>query len=147
MHDALRRARSTAAALLVAGAVACGGQGDEEGAGAGTVQTESGPDSPYLFVWTTDSDSVDLNFLAVLDADPASAGEPAAAAIDWGPRNALPPGGSATRRTRVWSARRRLPRRAARRPIQDAGRNPNLQGQTQTKPPTKQNKTKALTPR
>jgi hypothetical protein len=26
----------------------------------------------YLFVWATDSDSVDLNFLAVLDADPTS---------------------------------------------------------------------------
>ncbi|MGY8779449.1 MAG: hypothetical protein ACKVIN_15195 [Longimicrobiales bacterium] len=28
--------------------------------------------SDYLFVWATDSDSVDLNFLAVLDADPVS---------------------------------------------------------------------------
>lgn len=30
-------------------------------------------DEPYLFVWTTDSDSADLNFLAVLDARPGSA--------------------------------------------------------------------------
>lgn len=29
--------------------------------------------SHHLFVWTTDADSVDLNFLAVLDADPVSA--------------------------------------------------------------------------
>lgn len=28
--------------------------------------------SPYLFVWATDSDSLDLNFLAVVDADPTS---------------------------------------------------------------------------
>lgn len=30
------------------------------------------PGSEYLFVWATDSDSVDLNFLAVLDANPTS---------------------------------------------------------------------------
>lgn len=30
--------------------------------------------SPYLFVWTTDADSVDLNFLAVLDAREDAAG-------------------------------------------------------------------------
>lgn len=29
-------------------------------------------EEPYLFVWTTDSDSVDLNFLAVVDALPGS---------------------------------------------------------------------------
>lgn len=38
---------------------------------------EGTPDSPegqFLFVWATDADSVDLNFMAVVDADPASPG-------------------------------------------------------------------------
>ena len=36
--------------------------------------TDPEPDeAARLFVWTTDSDSVDLNFLAVLDAEPGSA--------------------------------------------------------------------------
>lgn len=33
---------------------------------------EQSGEEPYLFVWTTDSDSVDLNFLAVVDALPSS---------------------------------------------------------------------------
>ena len=43
--------------------------------GACAPSTDGGerpPTEPYLFVWTTDSDSVDLNFLAVVDASPAS---------------------------------------------------------------------------
>ncbi len=35
------------------------------------IEETSSP-SPYLFVWTTDSDSVDLNFLTVVDSDPSS---------------------------------------------------------------------------
>lgn len=37
-----------------------------------TDRGERPPTEPYLFVWTTDSDSVDLNFLAVVDASPSS---------------------------------------------------------------------------
>jgi hypothetical protein len=37
-----------------------------------TDRGEGPPAEPYLFAWTTDSDSVDLNFLAVIDASPAS---------------------------------------------------------------------------
>ena len=33
---------------------------------------ERPPTEPHLFVWTTDADSVDLNFLAVVDASPGS---------------------------------------------------------------------------
>lgn len=33
-----------------------------------TAHGRTGESSPYLFVWVTDADSVDLNFLAVLDA-------------------------------------------------------------------------------
>jgi len=43
--------------------------------GACAPSTDGGevpPAEPYLFAWTTDSDSVDLNFLAVVDASPAS---------------------------------------------------------------------------
>ena len=35
---------------------------------------QSSDSDEYLYVWTTDSDSVDLNFMVVLDADPDSEG-------------------------------------------------------------------------
>ena len=76
MPDGLRLIRTAAVALLFAGGVTgCGGAGDQGDAGGGetgSAPADAGPDSPYLFVWTTDSDSVDLNFLAVVDAGRAS---------------------------------------------------------------------------
>jgi len=39
---------------------------------AGSEEGDAFSGSEYLFVWATDSDSADLNFLAVLDADPTS---------------------------------------------------------------------------
>lgn len=38
-----------------------------------TDRSARAPTEPYLFVWTTDSDSVDMNFLAIVDASPSSA--------------------------------------------------------------------------
>lgn len=37
-------------------------------------QVEHGRNSPYLYVWAADADEQDSDFLAVLDADPASSG-------------------------------------------------------------------------
>lgn len=56
-----KAARSSIAAVAVAGVLAnC--------PAAHAPKPVAGSESPYLFVWTTDADSVDLNFLAVLDA-------------------------------------------------------------------------------
>lgn len=44
-----------------------------QGCGAYPESGEASLGSDHLFVWATDSDSVDLNFLAVLDVDPTSA--------------------------------------------------------------------------
>ena len=53
-------------ALAALAATGCGPTGDSRSS------EEVGPDS-FLFTWVTDSDSVDLNFLAVVDADANSA--------------------------------------------------------------------------
>ena len=55
--------------LTVAGLLGCG-------SGEPSTPGSAGSDRPdeYLFVWTTDSDSVDLNYMVVLDADPDSEG-------------------------------------------------------------------------
>ena len=59
-HSAHRRVERLALLLVL---TACSPEaGHEEQLG----------NSEHLFVWTTDADSVDLNFLAVLDADPSS---------------------------------------------------------------------------
>ena len=61
-----RRRRWIAAGLLVA-LGAC--------VSSDVPQLDQSPGSDeYLYVWTTDSDSVDLNFMVVLDADPDSEG-------------------------------------------------------------------------
>lgn len=54
---------------------ALGACGSPNGGAGGEAATDEIPsdDGARLFVWTTDSDSLDLNFLAVVDADRASA--------------------------------------------------------------------------
>lgn len=61
---ALRPAR-TGVLVVSVGSLACGPSGPPLAA------ADSDPGS-HLFAWVTDSDSVDLNFLAVIDADPSS---------------------------------------------------------------------------
>lgn len=57
---------------LLCSLAACEAPDAGEGEG-GNAERARGDDGATLFVWTTDSDSVDLNFLAVVDADRASA--------------------------------------------------------------------------
>lgn len=55
--------RTPVSVLLLLGLVGCR---------ADSHMSQGGAGGDVLFVWATDSDSVDLNFLAVLDADPTS---------------------------------------------------------------------------
>jgi hypothetical protein len=62
--------------LLLAGLGCSDGDAPDDGRpgpGAEPTGADAGPGpGPLLYAWTTDADSADLNFLAVLDADPAS---------------------------------------------------------------------------
>jgi len=49
----------------------CGSESDRE-MGSGYSGSETGVPEEFLFAWVTDSDSADLNFVAVIDADRAS---------------------------------------------------------------------------
>ena len=62
MIESIKEGRWFALAAIVS-LIGCSVPGDE--ASVGTT-------SEYLFVWTTDADSVDLNFMVVLDANPES---------------------------------------------------------------------------
>jgi len=66
MGAVMRRGLAT---VLLVGLSACSAEDPSPDEGPAS----EGP-SEYLFVWTTDSDSVDLNYMVVLDADRASDG-------------------------------------------------------------------------